>query len=67
MTRLDPARLTPEQRLAEVAELMATAYQRLRLRAVKQEPEGQNPLEDRAPVEAHCSQPFNTERTEVVA
>ena len=63
--RMDPARMTADQRLAEVAELLAVGYQRLRLRRVKGEQEAANPLEDRAPVEAQCHSVFNAERTEV--
>ena len=67
MMRTDPARMTAEQRLAELAELLAVGYQRMRFRAVKQERESRNQLEDRAPVEAQCDAVFNTQRSEVGA
>ena len=62
MRARDPAALTPAERLAEVASILATGYRRLRLYAQKlsdpADPDP-NPLDDRAPVEGPCDAVVN--------
>ena len=71
MNIADPARLTPSQRLDEIAELLARGFQRLLVGECKPEGEEQIPqvrLAALRPVEAACgSHDLNPESTEPAA
>ena len=62
MRSRDPATLTPAERLAKIAAILATGYGRLRIqRDAAADGAGcsPNPLDDRAPVEAPCDAMVN--------